>query len=226
MPIEAVIFDCDGVLIDSEIIACRVAAEFYTQAGYPISTADYIRRFAGRTEEQNAADILAETGLNISGKIDSIDKSTARDAAFKAELKAIQGVDIALHTLKLPKAIASGSSLRRLGVSLGLTELQHHFAPHIYSAEQVPNGKPAPDVFLLAAERLVVPPKNCLVVGDSHHDITGGLAAGMMVYGFTGASHATPELTQRLLDHGAHTVFSRMELLPALVAYENNGHER
>jgi HAD superfamily hydrolase (TIGR01509 family) len=128
--ITHIIWDCDGCLIDSEIIACRIEAEAFTKFGYPTTTEDYIRH------------------------------------AFETDLRPIPGINETLTSLKLPMAVASGSSPERLEHSLKLTGLWEHFQNHIYSSTMVKNGKPAPDVFLLAAEKLNANPQNCLVIED------------------------------------------------------------
>ena len=211
MKFQAIIWDCDGVLIDSEILACRVASEHYTRAGFPLTTSDYIRRFAGHSRAQIAAAIRQETGKDLAASIDWAQKRVDREALFEAELRAVSGIDEVLEQASkhlLPMAVASGSSLGRLKHSLDLTGLWEYFDPHIYSTEQVTRGKPSPDVYLLAAERLDVSPRHCLVIEDSEHGARAGKAAGMTVYGFIGASHCTPDSAEHLRAAGADNVFS------------------
>ncbi|MFZ2586780.1 MAG: HAD-IA family hydrolase [Alphaproteobacteria bacterium] len=223
--ITHLIFDCDGVLIDSELIGCRVAAEFFTQAGYPLTRDEYIQRFAGKSHSQILDEIKNETGISLEHRMNDTQRREAQYRAFQSELKATQGIHTALSQITLPKAIASGSSLERLHLTLGLTGLKDTFAPHIYSAEQVSNGKPAPDVFLLAARKLKAKPKQCLVIGDSHHDMEGGKAAGMLTLGYVGASHGTAELEQRLRNHGAYAVLNDMRVLPDMITSINKAFE-
>jgi HAD superfamily hydrolase (TIGR01509 family) len=214
---QAILWDCDGVLIDSEVLACQVAADFYTRAGYSLTAKDYVRRFAGQNRAQIATIIRGETGIDVTG-IDWLKKEAARKALFEAQLGPVPGVQGVLkHVLacKVRMAVASGSSLDRLEHSLRLTELWDSLAPHIYSTEQVGRGKPAPDVFLLAADKLAVSPKQCLVVEDSSHGVEAGKAAGMTVYGFTGASHCEPGWGASLTAAGADAVFSCMSDLHA-----------
>jgi HAD superfamily hydrolase (TIGR01509 family) len=218
MKFEAIIWDCDGVLIDSEVLACSVSADFYSRAGYPLTASEYFRRFAGQSVAQIAAAIRQETGRDLASAIDWTDKEAVREALFEAELRAVAGIVellADLQTRRLPMAIASGSSLRRLQHSLGVAGLWDTFAPHVYSSEQVARGKPAPDVFLLAADKLGVAADRCLVVEDSHHGAQAGKAAGMTVYGFAGASHCTPETADILRLAGADAVFADMVALRA-----------
>jgi HAD superfamily hydrolase (TIGR01509 family) len=200
MNFRAILWDCDGVLIDSEVLACSVSADYYTRAGYPLTTSEYIRRFAGKSTAQIAAIIEEETGRDLAATIDWSQKEAVRRALFEAELQPIVGMEHLLKRVcahKVLMAVASGSSLSRLEHSLRVTQLWDFFAPHIYSSEQVARGKPAPDIYLLAAEKLDVSPDRCLVIEDAEHGIRAGKAAGMTVYGFTGAGHCTAEWTMR-----------------------------
>jgi HAD superfamily hydrolase (TIGR01509 family) len=219
---QAILWDCDGVLIDSEMLACGVAAEFYTRVGYPMTATDYIRRFAGQSKAQIAAIIRQETGKDLAAAIDWTQKEAARKAAFEAKLRAVAGVETLLQqaiSRRLPMAVASGSSLDRLQHSLKLTRLWDLFAPHVYSTEQVARGKPAPDVFLFAADKLAIEPSRCLVVEDAEHGTRAGKAAGMTVYGFTGASHCGPEWDNRLHEAGADAVFADMASVEAALDF-------
>jgi len=220
MKFRAIIWDCDGVLIDSEILACRVVAEYYTRAGFPLTMSEYIRRFAGRSERQIADVIKQETGRDLAASIDWTRKEADREALFEAELRAVTGINELLAQVtarRVPMAVASGSSLKRLEHSLKLVRLWDYFDPHIYSTEQVARGKPSPDVFLHAAEGLGIRPDKCLVVEDGEHGTRAGKAAGMTVYGFIGASHCTPEWDQYLRSAGADDVFCNVSDLHAAV---------
>lgn len=220
MKFEAIIWDCDGVLIDSEVLACGVVADFYTRAGYPMSATDYLRRFAGQNIAQIAGAIRQETGSDLASGIDWAQSEAVREALFEAELRAIPGIAALtadLRTRRLPMAIGSGSSLRRLEHSLRLVGLWDTFAPHVYSSEQVARGKPAPDVFLLAAERLGVGAARCLVIEDAEHGTRAGKAAGMTVYGFAAGSHCTPETAGHLRAAGADAIFADVAALRAAI---------
>lgn len=206
--IKAVIWDCDGVLIDSELIACGVAADVLSEKGKSHITAeDYIARFIGMTATQ----IAAEMGLSGTFPADEIKER--QFSAFTEKLKATPGIARVLQNLGLPTAVASGSDLDRLHHTLGITGLRDFFGPHIYSANMVKNGKPAPDIFLYAAEKLGVAPEDCLVLEDSRLGIAGAKAAGMKVFGFSGGSHITPQLLKDLENAAPDAIFSDMSLL-------------
>ncbi len=200
----AVIWDCDGVLIDSEVLACSPVVDILTEKGAEITLEDYLHRFMGKS----AAQMLKELG--ISGSFPLSDLQARQKEAFTRHLKAIPDVHDVLDSIFVPVAVASGSEMARLELTLELTHLLDYFSGHIYSAEMVKRGKPAPDIFLLAAEKLGVNPKDCLVIEDSPHGVTGALAAGMDVYAFTGGSHMTPVLRQKLAEAKPTAMFSHM----------------
>jgi HAD superfamily hydrolase (TIGR01509 family) len=213
MKYQAIIWDCDGVLIDSEILACKVSAEMLTEHGYPVTLEDYLVRFMGKSRAQ----ILREAGVaNDSFPVE--DLRQRQRAAFAASLQAIPGVEEFLSAAALPMAVASGSERERLDYTLGLTGLDGYFKGHIYSAEAVKNGKPAPDIFILAAEKLGIAPKDCLVVEDSPNGVRAGKAAGMTVFAFTGGSHMTPAIEQALRAQNPDQVFGRMSDLAVLTS--------
>ncbi|MDP9196290.1 MAG: HAD family hydrolase [Pseudomonadota bacterium] len=189
MTFRAILWDCDGVLIDSEHIACGHAARVLTDAGYPITTEDFIRRFAGQSDKHTYETIQRAAGFDIHPRIDQGKKRAERDHLFRQHLKPIAGIHDLLDKIRLPMAIASGSAWDRLELTLKITNLFDRFMPHIYPASLVKNGKPAPDIFLHAAAQLGVEPQHCLVIEDSENGVRAGKAAGMTVYGFTGGSH-------------------------------------
>ncbi len=222
---DALLWDCDGCLIDSEIIACRIAAEYLTGAGYPVTTEAFIADFAGKTQAQIDAVISERTGGAFNAKINTAEKKQAILEAFNTELKPINGILSALESVRalgLVQVVASGSGLARLEHTLKLTNLWNFFAAEnngqsVFSAEQVPNGKPAPDVFLLAAERVGVAPHKCAVIEDSVAGVKSGKAAGMTVFGFVGSSHGSPELALKLSAAGADAIFDDMDVLEELM---------
>lgn len=216
---KAIIWDCDGVLMDSEHLACSLSARILSDAGFPISTDDYVRRFCGQSHKHIHDTIAAEADFDIWSKIDKAKKLEERNALFARELRAIDGIADVLNALDLPIAIASGSDYNRLHYTLDLVNLRDHFGEHVYSSVDVAHGKPAPDIFLYAAEKLNVNPTDCLVIEDSINGVKAGVAAGMTVYGFTGGTHVQDKHAHRqeLLALGAQQVFDHMnELLPAL----------
>lgn len=218
MKYKAIIWDCDGVLIDSEAIACAVAAEALVTLGYKISTEDFIDRFMGKSDKQVFAEIAQETGLQLEEAFRNSKATEKTKELFNGSLKAIAGIAEALKSFSVPMAVASGSSPARLEHSLTLTALISYFNGHIYSAEHVKNGKPAPDVFLHAAQNLGVKPEECLVIEDGIHGITGAKAAGMDVFAFTGGSHITEKLRQKIAALAPTKIFADMRALPALLA--------
>lgn len=217
--IKAIIWDCDGCLIDSEWIACGNAAQVLTEIGYPITTDEFVVRFAGQGRNHIFSTIAQETGKNLLERYDEISSFDRLFQLFKAELQEIEGITSLLQNIKMPMAIASGSEYERLEFSLRHTNLFDHFAPHIYSASSIKRGKPAPDIFLYAANKLDIAPQNCLVIEDSENGVRAGKAAGMTVFGFTGGSHIKNKAAHKetLLSLGADLVFDEMRALPALM---------
>lgn len=220
MSFAAVIWDCDGCLIDSEHIACGLSARLFTEAGYAISTQDFVHRFAGQSKNHIFQTIQNECGVDYRAHMQGLDKKKLQRDAFQQELKAIDGIYETLDAITLPTAIASGSEWDRLEFTLKLTDLYDRFMPHIYPASLVAKGKPAPDIFLHAAERLGVNAADCLVIEDSVNGVRAGKAAGMTVYGFTGGSHVPDKgaCADQLLALGADQVFHRMAELQGLMA--------
>ncbi|MDE1159488.1 MAG: HAD family phosphatase [Neorhizobium sp.] len=216
---DLIIFDCDGVLVDSEIIAAQVESRLLTEAGYPISTEEMGQRFAGLTWKDILLAVEKEADIPLSASL--LDKSEKLlDARLARDVKIIEGVKFALARLTTQRCICSNSSSARLDMMLTKVGLKPYFAPHIYSAKDLgpDRVKPKPDIFLHAAEQFGVSPSKCLVIEDSTHGIHGARTAGMRVVGFTGASHTYPSHADRLTDAGAETVISRMMDLPAVVS--------
>jgi len=203
----AIIWDCDGVLIDSEVLACSTVVDIMVERGAKITLEDYLIRFMGKSSAQMM------TELGISGHFPFQEAQKRQKEVFTARLKAIPDIHDVLESTFVPMAVASGSEMARLQHTLELTGLLDYFSGHIYSTEMVKNGKPAPDVFLLAAEKLNVNPKDCLVIEDSPFGVQGAKAAGMTVYGFMGGSHMSPLLKQRLADANPDAMFDHMNQL-------------
>jgi HAD superfamily hydrolase (TIGR01509 family) len=217
VPFDLVIFDCDGVLVDSEVISCRAHAEVLSGHGYPITADQVFDRFLGRSTRQATAEVEIELGRSLP------DDFTARlqdqlYRAFEADLEAMSGIGAALDVIDLPVCVASSGSHQRMRVSLGATRLHDRFAPNIFSASQVEHGKPAPDLFLFAAAQMKAAPAACVVIEDSVAGIKGGVAAGMTVLGFHGGSHCRPDHAAALRSAGAAATFADMRELPALIA--------
>jgi len=217
--IDLVIFDCDGVLVDSEIVAARVEADLLTKAGFPIEAEDLARAYAGLTFKEMMLRIEQESSqLFQATMIDEAEKLVDRRLA--AELKAIEGVHAAVASVTTRRCICSNSGQKRLEMMLTKTRLLPFFENTIFSSLDTPSAKPkpAPDVFLYAAEKMEAAPKRCFVIEDSVHGIAGARAAGMRVIGFTGASHTHPGHADLLTEAGAETVIHRWADFPAVLA--------
>ena len=215
-----VIFDCDGVLVDSEVVAARVLARELAAIGFPLNAEECIARYTGISMRSVIERVEAEWGQRVPA--DFIVRVRARDAdAFRAELRAVPGVREVLPILAHQKCVASSGSLAKMRLTLTLTGVMPFFAPrHLFSAEMVAHGKPAPDLFLLASERMSILPERCIVIEDSCAGVHAAIAAGMRVLGFAGGSHCAPGYEAMLRDAGAPRVFSDMRELPALVEGE------
>lgn len=210
MSFDLIIFDCDGVLIDSEILANRAEVELLKSFGIEFELNDYMARFVGKSTK----DVLKSIEVSHSVSLPADFRKLAGEkiyAVFKKELKPISGIFELLDSIDKPKCIGSSSSLNRLEMTLTTTGLFDRFAPHIFSADQVSRGKPAPDLFLFAAEKMKVDPNRCIVIEDSPHGVRAGVDAGMTVLGFIGGSHIQPEHDLKLIEQGAIEVFSTMD---------------
>lgn len=223
-----VIFDCDGVLVDSEILAARVEAEVLTAAGFEISAEELAETYAGLTFK----DILmrVEEISNIPFQISLLDRAEELvDRRLRAEVRAIEGVHEAVAAVPVPFCICSNSRSERIDFMLEKVRLLPLFSGRIFSAMETPTGKPkpAPDVFLHAARTLGADPSRCFVIEDSVHGVAGARAAGMRVIGFTGASHSYPGHADALTETGAETVIRRWpelkSVLAALSDWSENG---
>jgi HAD superfamily hydrolase (TIGR01509 family) len=201
---KAVIFDCDGVLVDSEKLALEVELEVLAELGLTFERDDYVLRFMGLSTDAFHAAIDEEAKARLGRSIAAEVRGSGRlRQVMIAHLTEVPGASQAVIALKLPKAIASSGSRAGLERKLKQTGLWEHFAPHVYSADHVANAKPAPDLFLHAAAALEVEPGACLVLEDSVNGVIGARAAGMTVWGFLGGGHAHDGLGQRLIAAGA-----------------------
>jgi HAD superfamily hydrolase (TIGR01509 family) len=207
---SSLIFDCDGVLVNSEVINLAVERKHLAQIGLEYSTEDYISRFVGLSDTAFIQSLKRDYQALGKGPWPERIVSAIRDEClqiFETALVAIEGLVALLAKVSNPIAVASSSQLELLHKKLHLTGLHKHFAPHIYSSEQVNEGKPAPDLFLHAAEQLERQPAHCIVIEDSVNGVWAGVAAGMEVWGFTGGGHGGDELEGQLREAGAHRVF-------------------
>ena len=207
---ECVIFDCDGVLIDSEILTCRAWHETLAELGINMTLKEVMNKIIGRSEASNQADIEMAYQVAIPQEY-IVKKRLLSNKYFENDLKAIPGIVDFIDAVPMKKCVASGSSPEHLRRALDMVGLSARFAPHIFSAAQVKNGKPAPDLFLFAAEQMGVAPSACFVIEDSIVGVRAAKAAAMKVYGFTGGGHCDDEQGDRLLREGADAVFDNMK---------------
>jgi HAD superfamily hydrolase (TIGR01509 family) len=213
-PIELVIFDCDGVLVDSERLAVRVDVQVLAALGWPLTEQEVIDRFVGRSHAFFVAEVERHLGRRLPADWEDPFQPLYRDA-FAAHLTPVPGVVEALDRITLATCVASSGTHEKMRYTLGLTGLYERFSGRIFSVEEVAHGKPAPDLFVHAAKRMGVEPASCAVVEDSRHGVEAARAAGMLALGFAGG--LTP--AERL--RGPRTVvFSDMGELPGLLAAE------
>jgi HAD superfamily hydrolase (TIGR01509 family) len=208
---DLVIFDCDGVLIDSERIAVRIDAIVLERLGWPLSEAEIIERFVGRSEAYMTGEIEAAIGRSLPAGWEGEFTPLYREA-LEAELAPVDGIVDALDRISTPTCVASSSTHERLRFTLGLTGLLERFDGRIFSSTDVANGKPAPDLFLHAAGTLGVAPARCAVVEDSFYGVEAARAAGMPAFGYAGGLTAA----DRLAGPGT-VVFDDMRELPELL---------
>lgn len=216
---EAVLFDCDGVLVDSESITNRVLCTMLNESGWPISTEECLREFIGKTVRSQAALIEARTGKPLTDAWMAAFYER-RNAALRAELVAIDGALSAVsqsHALCAGRiACASGADRAKVEMQLAQVGMAPYFEGRVFSGHELPRSKPFPDVYLAAAAALGVEPARCLVIEDTVTGVTAGVAAGATVWGYFPADqgHASAE---HLLEAGASCVFGDMGELPAML---------
>ncbi|WP_329118024.1 HAD family hydrolase [Streptomyces sp. NBC_01465] len=214
-PIELVIFDCDGVLVDSERIAVRVQVAIGAELGWPLTEADVMELFVGRSAASNGEQVAARLGAEAAVAWQARFEELHREAVDR-ELVAVDGIHEALDRiglLGLPVCVASSGSHDKMRHTLGRTGLYERFAGRIFSATEVDRGKPEPDLFLHAARQLGVDPAACAVVEDSKYGVRAARAAGMRSFGYAGG------LTPAAWLEGPDTVvFEDMRKLPQLLA--------
>jgi HAD superfamily hydrolase (TIGR01509 family) len=207
--LKAVIFDCDGVLIDSEVIAVEVETALLAEHGLHYEIPEFVARFMGMSDKAFYAALSADS-LSRLGRALPTDFKARVDAGKRLlneqKLAAVAGIEFAVARLSLPKAVASSSEIHHLDYKLRKTGLWDLFAPHIYSADCVTYAKPAPDLFLHAANALDVDPSDCLVIEDSVNGVKAALAANMRVWGFAGGGHMDDAGCARLAAAGAERI--------------------
>lgn len=217
MAFDLIIFDCDGVLVDSEVISCRAHAETLTRHGYPITAEDVLKRFLGVSDREAREIIERELGRKLPDDFEQeVKRATLHH--YAGDLRAISDVGEAIAAIDLPKCVASSGTPEKIRHGLTCAGLYMRFAPHIFSATHVSRGKPAPDLFLFAADRMNAQPARCLAIEDSVPGVTGAVAAGMTVLGFFGGSHCRDGHDGILRAAGAADTFGDMRQLPGLIA--------
>lgn len=213
---DLVIFDCDGVLVDSEVISCRAHSEMLTRHGYPITSDQVLARFLGVSDREARLIIEAELGRSLPDDFE-LQVKHATLQFYAGDLQAISYVGEAIGAIALPKCMASSGTHEKIQHGLVCAGLYDLLSPHIFSASQVERGKPAPDLFLFAAKQMQVTAPRCLVIEDSLPGVTAARAAGMTVLGFHGGSHCRAGHGDALRDAGALMIFDDMRRLPGLI---------
>ncbi|WP_350333330.1 HAD family hydrolase [Coralliovum pocilloporae] len=215
-----IIFDADGVLLDSEIVAAKVETEAFRQHGFDRDPQDFVREFAGLPGSEIKSRIEEELGKNLPDDLlDQIERTI--DERLAKDVKAIEGVEDMLDSLDDPRCVCSNSPTERLEATFRKTALFDRFRPYIFSAISIEDvePKPAPDIFLHAARELETDPGDCIVIEDSVHGVAGAIAAGMRVIGFVGGSHSFTGHSELLMEAGAETVARRLsEIAPIIEA--------
>lgn len=212
-----VIFDCDGVLVDSETVSIRVLLDGLRSKGLEMDEAEAYRHFLGRSLGTVTRTIREEFGIDAD-EVFLEDMRHELYARFRAELKPMRGIAETLDALSFRRCVASSSQPERIRLSLSITGLIGRLEPNIFSAAMVARGKPAPDLFLHAASQMGADPQNCIVIEDSPAGIEAGHRAGMAVFAFVGGSHAgTPGYRERIDALSPEVVFDAMPDLIHLV---------
>lgn len=220
MRFELVIFDCDGVLIDSEVISARMLIATLENYGVSVDMAYVAHHFLGRSYPTVLKQIREEFGIVLPPSFED-DYRASLLAAFDADLQPMAGISEVLDGLKLPRCVATSSSPLRAERSLKKTGLWDRFSPDIFTASLVSRGKPAPDLFFFAAEKMGVLPEKCLVIEDSLNGVLAAKAAGMTVWRFTGGSHINQSDREGATTQLADQAFDRFADFSALLTEIN-----
>ena len=211
-----VIFDCNGVLVDSEPIANAVLADAFVRAGVNVTADTLARRFHGRRFSDICTVVEAATKRKLPTDFAATVTATMHER-LRTELRAVPHAVHALTWIRGPKAVASSSTLDRIRLSLEVTDLLRFFEPRLFSGDFVTKGKPAPHLFLLAAGQLEVDPADCIVVEDLPAGVAAASSAGMRPIGFVGRSRTEGRLARDLLAAGARTVIADLRALKAAI---------
>ena len=205
---DLIIFDCDGVLVDSEVLSCGCLSKVLHERGVELSIEQVLRLFLGRS----TADVIeyCRAAGNPLRNDFLTDLSLRIRETFRCQLESIAGVETLLSELRIPFCVASSSDLERVSFSLELTGLAGHFGDRVYTSQMVRCGKPAPDLFLHAAAAMGSKPDRTLVIEDSVSGVKAAKAAGMRVWGFVGGTHYRYQSNGLLRDAGADRIFDRI----------------
>jgi beta-phosphoglucomutase-like phosphatase (HAD superfamily) len=211
MTIKGIIYDFDGVIADSEAVANLVLAEMITALGHPTTLQDSYDLYMGKRAAEVAEAVESKLGRKLAPTF-SDDLRAATLARFRTDLREVAGASAFIRCYaRLPSCIASSSSAERLRVSLDALRLAEAFVDRVFSADLVPRGKPHPDIFLYAADRIGVAPENCLVIEDSRSGVLAGVAAGMTVLGLCAGAHIQDGHAELLSEAGATHVAASWE---------------
>jgi len=209
---DLVIFDCDGVVVDSERIVFDVFGSFIRSLGVHLTEAETREQFLGRTLAECMK--IVERLRGSPAPPGSLERYTAdRDRVLREQVQAVKGIREVLEALQIPFCIASSGGYDKMRITLGTTQLMAFFEGRLFSATEVGRGKPAPDIFLFAAERMGASPARTAVVEDTVNGVLAGSAAGMTVFGYVDLTPA-----EKLIEAGATRTFDDMRALPALLA--------
>jgi HAD superfamily hydrolase (TIGR01509 family) len=212
--IELVIFDCDGVLVDTESLSARITSRALTELGWPLTQAEVLQRFLGCSETYFVAEVERKLGTTLPSDWES-GLEPLYEAAYDTELTAVDGIAgvlAALDDYDVQRCVASNGSQAKMRSTLGRTRLYEPFAGRIFSAEEVANGKPAPDLYLHVAREMRVAPARCAVVEDSPRGVRAARAAGMHVFGYAALTPA-----DQLRKERPNAIFASMAELPGLL---------
>jgi len=215
---KLIIFDCDGTLMDTEVLAAEVEVELLKEYGADIEVKEFSQRFAGTSSSFVKETMEAELGRSLpDNHMDTLNKRM--NEKMWRHAKCCDGAQEMLDLLDQPRCICSNAGMEKLKIELTRGELWDRFRPYIFSAKDLDNinQKPAPDLFLYAAKEFEVDPENCIVVEDSIAGTKGGRSAGMRVIGYTGGSHTHSAHSDQLIEAGAETVVRRLKDIPAVV---------
>jgi HAD superfamily hydrolase (TIGR01509 family) len=204
---KLIIFDCDGVLVDSEIIISTVLTELLSDVGLSFQLNEVYENFVGYSFAQCLVKIEKMLGKMPPPNFELRYRQETK-IALEKNLQPVQGVKKVIQQLELPYCVASSSSHKRMQSTLGVTGLLPYFEGTLFSIEDVSRGKPYPDVYLYAAQKMGFDPFQCIVIEDTPLGVVGGIAAGMTVFGFSARTQ-----TQKLENAGAHKVFDKIDML-------------